>query len=442
MRSRKSIVSFLIIACFTLAIMSEMAFAKSISLNPTDEAKLKKYYDQAEMLFLNKEYEKSLSYFLQIDSMLPKNSNIQYHIGVCYLNIKDEKSLAIPHLELAINDVSLSYKSSYKEVTSPIKTIYYLAHAYHLNLKLDDAIKYFSIYKSFLTKKDMLIIKDVDRQIEMCRNAQSLIKVPLAMKSEKAFNEGFGVKPDYVLYVSPDNAAIIYSIKTRGMIGTTEDYYLSIFRKETKKWDKPIKLELKADSSLIPKDINNDKRKIFISKNEGGDENLYCSSFINGKWSDFVKLNPMINSKASETHACVTYDGNALFFTSNREGGFGGYDIYKCEKLTTGEWSKPQNLGSKINTSYDEESPFILADGATLYYSSKGHNSIGGFDIFTSTLSDDGLWSESENLGYPVNTTDDDVYYFMSKDEKNAFYTTTTNTSEGKPLVYKILLSE
>lgn len=439
MRNKKLFTLLCFTIFFSFGISSTVAIPKCIHLNSNDDEKLKKSYDLAEVLFQKNDFNSCLPVFLQLDKLIPNNSNIQYHIGVCYVNIKGEKNKAIPYLEKAVNDVSLSYKSSYKEITSPIKTIYFLAHAYHLNLKLEEAIKYFGIYKSFLTKRDALMVIDVERQIEMCKNAQQLIKNPILLKSENAFKESSGVKPDYLLYVSSDNASIIYSVKNKSNTGNKEEYFLSKFFKDSKQWDKPVKLEMNANPAIIPENINNGKKKIFISKNVAGDDNIYGSTLLNGKWSDFIKLNPMINSNASETHACASYDGNILYFTSNREGGFGGYDIYKCEKLSSGDWSKPQNLGPKINTPYDEESPYILSDGVTLYFSSKGHNSMGGFDIFTSTVSDEGLWSESENLGYPVNTTDDDIYYFMSKDEKNAFYTTTTNSGDGKPIVYKIV---
>jgi outer membrane protein OmpA-like peptidoglycan-associated protein len=109
-----------------------------------------------------------------------------------------------------------------------------------------------------------------------------------------------------------------------------------------------------------------------------------------------------------------------------------------CEKLANGKWSKAVNLGPKINTEYDEESPFILPDGVTLYFASKGHESMGGFDIFTSTLSDDGLWSTPENIGFPINTTDDDVFYVPTKDEKHAYYASAKEWGYGDLDIYKL----
>ncbi len=151
--------------------------------------------------------------------------------------------------------------------------------------------------------------------------------------------------------------------------------------------------------------IKDPEEFFFITINQ----DVFMASEIDQGKIKFSKQN--INTKYYEGNACVSPDGNSLYFVSNRDGGYGGKDIYGCEKLSDGNWSTPYNLGSKINTPVDEESPFLLADGVTLFFSSKGHDSFGGFDIFTSTLSDEGYWSEPENIGYHINTTFDELNY-------------------------------
>jgi hypothetical protein len=115
-----------------------------------------------------------------------------------------------------------------------------------------------------------------------------------------------------------------------------------------------------------------------------------------------------INSKFWDSHASVTADGNQIYFASNRNGGLGGMDIYRSDKLPNGDWGPPVNLGPVINTSLNEDCPFITPDGKKLFFSSQGHSTMGGFDIFCSSLKEDGTWDEPQNLGYPLNTTDDD----------------------------------
>ncbi|MDP1747484.1 MAG: OmpA family protein, partial [Bacteroidota bacterium] len=140
------------------------------------------------------------------------------------------------------------------------------------------------------------------------------------------------------------------------------------------------------------------------------------------QWSSPEKLNKNINTKGWEPSAFLSADGNTLYFTSNRKGGFGGRDLYKSNKLPNGEWAMASNLGSTINTPYDEDAPFIHPDGVTLYFSSNGHKTMGGFDIFSSMLSTQNEWTKPANIGYPINSTDDDIYYAVSPDNKRAYY--------------------
>mgnify|MGYP003986500907 CR=1 FL=1 len=108
---------------------------------------------------------------------------------------------------------------------------------------------------------------------------------------------------------------------------------------------------------------------------------IYYSKLEGSEWTTPIAFEAL-NSKASETHACFSADGKKIYFTSNRKGGFGGFDIYSVTQLPNGSWSRPTNLGSKINTEYDDRAPFIHPDGVSLFFSSNGHETMGGFDIF------------------------------------------------------------
>ncbi|HEX7413600.1 MAG TPA: hypothetical protein VF411_06095, partial [Bacteroidia bacterium] len=147
---------------------------------------------------------------------------------------------------------------------------------------------------------------------------------------------------------------------------------------------------------------------------------LFYSSFDGKDWTIPQKFGSNINTEYWETHACLSRDGYTLYFVSDRPGGLGGRDIYKCVKLPNGQWSLATNLGAPINTPYDEDCPFLGADGVTFYYSSTGDKSMGGFDIMFSII-DEGKFSDPFNMGSPINTTDDDVFYVATPDNKR-FY--------------------
>jgi Tol biopolymer transport system component len=238
-----------------------------------------------------------------------------------------------------------------------------------------------------------------------------------------------GQSSSFPIYVSEINHGLFYYTDSRN--GNNElvnrDFLFSKFDSNTSTWSKPINLEKDYDSfQELNKNMN--FQEIFITI----DDDIYSVDLRKSSFSPH-KLN--INTKYAECSPSLSPDGNTLYFISNRPGGFGGKDIWSSERLSSSNWSEPVNLGSKVNTAADEESPFMMADGATLYFSSKGPASMGGFDIFSATLNDDGFWSMPENLGAPVNTTGDDFYYITDTYGKCAFYSS-DNSKHGKQNIY------
>ena len=147
------------------------------------------------------------------------------------------------------------------------------------------------------------------------------------------------------------------------------------------------------------------------------------SEKINGSWTDIKSVSDRVNlPDAWESQPSVTSDGNVLYFVSDRNGGLGGYDIYKTLRKDDGTWSIPENLGPKINTAGNEKSPFIHTDSQTLYFSSDGHMSLGGYDIYFARLDSNGTWSDAQNIGYPINSFDDDVGFFVSTDGQYGYF--------------------
>jgi outer membrane protein OmpA-like peptidoglycan-associated protein len=146
------------------------------------------------------------------------------------------------------------------------------------------------------------------------------------------------------------------------------------------------------------------------------------------------------NSKFRETSICLSSDQSKVYFiSSNDKDSYGGTDIYFCEKNLKGKWGKPANIGNTINTFYDEIGISLSSNDSVLFFSSQGHNSIGGYDVFSSELSDVNLWSKPENLGYPINTPNDDVFYFEAEDDKIAYYSSNRESGIGGLDIYKLI---
>lgn len=432
----------------TLSLLNFSAMA-DVDKNPvtndtSDTEKLdqsfKNKYVLAESYIESSKYEEAINLLKDLDSLTPANANINYKLGLCFFNSSTDKQAAITCFENAVQNINIDYKSTYDETNAPPIALYYLAKSYHNEYMFSDAIKSFEKYKVYLPKNEGKISNEIDHYLIMCENGENLMKSDLNPQVQILSAEINTNEADNTLMASNDNSVLVYSTtsNTSAKQGEISSYYYTVL--DGQKWSAPTKIG--NDFNLIPSSVASKlslrKKEIFITKNTNGNKELYSLTYKDNKWSNPVKVGPNINSKSSVSNACVSPDGNTLYFSSNKEGGYGGYDVYVCERLSDGSWSKAANLGPNVNTSYDDVSPFIANDGVTLYFSSKGHNTMGGYDVFFTTLSDEGLWSLAENIGYPINTPQDDMFYIPSSDEKTAFYSSTKDGGLGENDIYII----
>jgi YHS domain-containing protein len=150
-----------------------------------------------------------------------------------------------------------------------------------------------------------------------------------------------------------------------------------------------------------------------------------------------------VNQKSNEMGASLSNDGRTMFFCSDREGGLGGFDIYKVKRLPNGIWGMPKNIGAPINTSSDEKYPMLEDNGKTLYFSSNGHPGMGDMDLFKSfLLEEERNWSAPINLGYPVNTTHDDLNISFTRNKRYAYIAAKREDSFGDLDIYRITFEE
>jgi len=193
-------------------------------------------------------------------------------------------------------------------------------------------------------------------------------------------------------------------------------FYDALFysNKKNGAWSKPANItpDVKSDGDYYPTGMSFDGTQLLLTRNDKFNSNLYLSKLVDGKWTPVVKLPKHINTKFWESHASFSPDGKTIYFTSNRTGGYGGLDIYKSSYNEKSQiWLPAVNLGPVINTQFNEETPFICKDNKTLYFASQGHKTMGGFDIFSSTLMKNHTWSDPVNIGYPINTSDDNMFF-------------------------------
>lgn len=418
----------------------------SIAINAQLESKFKHEIVDAEYHFLNEEYEPALKIYLQLIDEMPDNANLNYRAGVCYLNLPFENGRSIPYLKKAITNITDDYKEgSYKETQAPLSSLFYLGYAYHLNKYLDEATVYYNRFRDTISVEDVYNITMVERQIISVNNAKEIIKKPIEVEIQNIGHTINSEDAEYNPAVSANGELMIYThnrpMEKVDSLDTTTIYMKNLYRdimvtrkQENGKWSTPENItdQLDAKGECQTLSLSPDGKTLLLYKDDWNDGGLldfragtiYISYYdtVNQKWTSIEKLGSSINSMNWETHACISPDGNSIYFASDRKGGYGGQDLYVAHKDENGEWGEAQNLGGWINTPYDETTPYLLEDSVTLYFSSEGHFNMGGFDIFKATLKSNGQWSTPVNLGYPLNSTGDDLFFVPIKDGNTAFY--------------------
>jgi outer membrane protein OmpA-like peptidoglycan-associated protein len=195
----------------------------------------------------------------------------------------------------------------------------------------------------------------------------------------------------------------------------------------------PINTE-KHDATI---GISADGQRLFIYKSENNGD-IYECELTGSEWSTPKPLYGLVNTEFKESSASFSPDGNKIYFVSNRtDRGMGGFDIYAAYKTSSGIWDSIVNLGNKVNTKYDEEAVFMHPDGRTLYFSSTGHKTMGGFDIFKTVMDSNGVWSKPENLGFPINTPDNDLFLVMASDGQHGYFASFRDGGYGEQDIYK-----
>ncbi|MES2140500.1 MAG: OmpA family protein [Bacteroidota bacterium] len=224
--------------------------------------------------------------------------------------------------------------------------------------------------------------------------------------------------------------------KTEGF----ENVYVSYYNDMVWKWSEAKMLGEtinRPGKNNSPIALSNDGQRMLLYRGDP-DGNIYESVLNGDEWSEPVKLPEPINSSKHESSASIAPNGRTIYFVSNRKGGEGKLDIWLCHQDNTGTWGKAENLGATVNTPEDEEGVFIHPDGKTLYFSSMGHNTTGGFDIFKSVF-ENGSWSEPVNLGNSINTPEDDLFFTLTADGKTGYYSTAYlgNVGSKEPMISK-----
>ena len=391
---------------------------------------------QANQFFNIEDYLAAQDIFKALLEKFPDNGDMNGKMGISLSNIRGEEDEALEYL-LKAGDKSLP------------ETYFYIGKCYHRKMDFAKAISNFNTYK---TKKQTTILFDVvDENISMAERAIRCIAQP---KKAEIINLGMYInspQQDYAPVLSPNQEELFFTSRRPG--GTNNetdgsgDFYEDIYsiKKVNDTWLPPQNIGYPLNSTTHDATVSMsfDGKEMLIYRTSpnltGGD--LLISTIEKGKWKEPKKLFDRINSNYQEASASTSLDGAEMFFSSDRPGGFGGKDIYRVVKLPDGQWSYPLNLGPDINTPFDEDAPFIYTPSSTLYFSSKSHSTIGGYDIFSSSRLGEENWTEPENLGFPINSVKDDIYFTLTIDGETGYFSSDRPEGLGKQDIYQVNIS-
>lgn len=435
---------FLILVLFT-GISTLLSQTENVKLKTADDFLSHRCFSSALPLYQD---------LLKFDS---SNANLNFKVGICYLNSRSQKTKAVYYLEKAISsfshnstgkDENIQNKSQGKDLNfftnvesrkanldnhqlSILSSSYKnLGDAYHFAYKFDLAIECYQKFKNSV--QDSSIEETINNEIALCcfgKTLKSLVACSLNLEnvsSIRNYSSSFiSARPTLVFASYPFEtietdfnndaeffeALNVYSKSDPSQIVSPTNQQKSLSNTMSDSVMAYTGCETSVATSV-------DGQFVLIFKVEKGKGNLYTTCLIKNKWTMPEELSKAVNTKGWEHDEFICADGNSFYFSSNREGGYGGKDIYKCEKLENGMWSKAKNLGPPVNTVFADENPFVYPDGDILYFSSNRSRENGPVDIFTSSLTDNGSWTTPVGVGYPVNNTDVKVSTEASHKEK------------------------
>ena len=405
---------------------------------PLDK-KLEKKYNDATLSFKHGNYVNTLILLKEVVRDRPDFTDALYLMGLANVKKATPNYREAEKWFLQVLNSCPSYD---------VYLYFYLGQIAYGDERYPDAVNYLTIFL-----KDVDKIKsdeDYSKATELLKYAKFTIDAlahPVPFKPEVV--EGISTPQDeYLPILSPDNQVALFTRVVK-LEGDKNSVVSSVRTKEKFMYSEQDKDGHFGAGEEMPGPFN-------IQDNEGGatltaDNNtlyytvckydnakhylncdIYYSERVNGEWTPIKSASDKINLPYSwESQPSISADGRTLYFVSDRQGGYGGYDIYRSIKNDKGEWGTPINLGPVINSKGNEKSPFIHPDGKTLYFSSDGWVGLGGYDIFYSRLNDNGTWSKPKNIGYPINSPDDEVGFFVSTDGSRGFFASNKYNGKG-----------
>lgn len=427
---RKSTWSLIIIAAI---------FILPVTLFTQDESSTRSIYKSMDKLLSMQQYEQAMPLIEQLLEISPDNANYNFKMAYAIIRSANKQS-PLPYLEKAIQNITSRYRSRVNETAAPTDALWFIGQHFFNEYNYERAEGYLTQYLTHINSLHMNY-SACEEKIASCKTGLELMKDPVhvtisdfseATTIQSHFHSGL-FSPDESMFIFTADSYFYNDNANNGRKAHNDDIY--IIYKKNDVWSKPKPLSSNINSELKEASVgmHPNGKMLLVYREDPECGNLYYSDLIDSCiWSPLKKFPAPINSSANETHATISADGKVIYFTSDREGGYGGLDIYMSRLNRDGTWGKAINLGPTINSSHHEESPHFQANSNLLYFSSNRPGGMGGFDVYRAEISQDSIVLDVKNMGYPINTPQYDMFFKTSYDGGKAYYSSACTATNGE----------
>lgn len=433
-----------------LLVLSSQRMNSQDDCPRVNSKRAERIYKKAVDEYIHRQYTESIYLLNQVIDIEPEFVDAHFVLGLIYITETRRNLKAAEMHFLRVEEICPTYD---------IYAYYHLAEIYYGAQEYEAAVTYLN---KFLADVDLIKSdKDYNDALKMLSYAEFYVDM---MSHPVPFNPrpvaGVSTKYDeYLPIISPDQEIALFTRRFKAPPSKNDlipkekfvEKFMYSFREGNNSFGNGLEMPFPFNrfDNEGGATLTIDNKELFYTVCKYANDNYYyncdiCySEFRNGSWSEIKSLSDNVNREDTwESQPTITSDGNTLFFVSDRDGGYGGYDLYKTTRDESGAWSESENMGPVINSSGNEKSPFIHTDSQTLYFSSDGLMGMGGYDIFYSKLDDDHQWSKPKNIGYPINSFDDDVGFFVSTDGKYGYFASNKYNGVGGWDLYSFFLHE
>ncbi len=392
--------------------------------------------DEARMLMEAGQWSDAYRIYKRLVNVDTSFAETYFGMGMCEANMPDKRSQAPGRFEVAVRN-------------GHVEAMYQLALARHRQERFAEEITLLEQYQNQGRRE--VPKAEVERQLAMARSARSMMAEPVPLRIRNLGSLVNSSAHDYCPVVTADGNTMYFTSRRPGTMGGLKDEsgqpYEDIFwiTRTDGTWSRALNVQAPVNTIMQDATVglspDGNEMIIYRASETKPNGELLGTRRQQGAWTEPERLTDKINSNYHEPSAAISPDGSEIYFTSDRPGGYGGRDLYRIRRLPNGQWSEPLNLGPEINTPYDEDAPFMHSDGTTLFFSSNGHNTMGGFDIFKAGLLDPDMnvWEKPVNLGYPLNTVNDDIYFTLSEDGRTGYFSSERAGGLGGQDIYEVV---